>query len=282
MIILTETTDTIQVVLGGSITTNQLRCFSSYRDITTTTYVPGRNAINTNNTTDVNIVTSPAVSTQRVVDFISIYNFDTVNQTVIVKLDANGTETILTSVSLGTGERLEYVEGYGFRVIGNNGAIKQTYSSGTNPSSSLINISILGADVTNNNGTANTIQDVTGLSFPVTSGLRYKFKFVIWYTAAATTTGSRWTINGPTTSSLSYRSNYGLTTTSETINNGLGTYDLPAASNASSPATAQNLAIVEGFVTPTANGTVIARFASEVLSSAIVAKAGSYVEYQQI
>lgn len=80
-----------------------------------------------------------------------------------------------------------------------------------------IQLATLAADVTNNNGVANTIADVTGLSFPVLSGKRYKFRFVIRYTAAATTTGSRWSINGPSTTELVYRARYSLTTTSSTI-----------------------------------------------------------------
>ena len=44
-----------------------------------------------------------------------------------------------------------------------------------------------------------------------------------------------------------------------------------------------NVAVIEGTITPSANGTVIARFASEVLSSAITAKAAvSFVEYEAI
>lgn len=43
-----------------------------------------------------------------------------------------------------------------------------------------------------------------------------------------------------------------------------------------------NIAIMEGLITPSANGTVVARFASEVSASAIVAKAGSTVFYQQV
>jgi hypothetical protein len=39
---------------------------------------------------------------------------------------------------------------------------------------------------------------------------------------------------------------------------------------------------VTGVIQPSANGTLVARFASEVSSSAIVAKAGSFVLYQQI
>ena len=38
--------------------------------------------------------------------------------------------------------------------------------------------------------------------------------------------------------------------------------------------------VVEGIVTPSANGAVIARFASEVANSAIVALAGALVEFE--
>lgn len=140
---------------------------------------------------------------------------------------------------------------------------------------------VLAADVTNNNATANTIADVTGLSFPVIAGIRYKFKFAITYTAAATTTGSRWSINGPAITLLNYRSDYSLTAISRTTNDGQNAYNLPAASNLSSAVVAAgNIAVIEGMITPSASGRVIARFASEVASSAIVAKAGqSYVEY---
>ena len=142
-----------------------------------------------------------------------------------------------------------------------------------------VNVVELTADVTNANATANTLADVTGLSFPVVAGQRYAFSFYIAFTAAATTTGSRWSINGPATSLLAYHSRYSLTTTTETVNHGLSIYNSPAAANLSSAATAGNVAVIEGLLIPTANGTVIARFASEVASSAIVAKAGSCVWY---
>lgn len=62
MLVLTETTDNLQVVLAGAITTNQLRCVSSWRDVTASAYTPGRTLINTNSTTDVTVVGSPAAS----------------------------------------------------------------------------------------------------------------------------------------------------------------------------------------------------------------------------
>lgn len=141
---------------------------------------------------------------------------------------------------------------------------------------------VLASDVTNNNASANTIASVTGLSFAVESGKRYRFRFVILYTAAATGTGSRWSLTGPTTTVLMYNSGYSLTTTTRTVNEGLTAYDKPVASNATSAATGSNMAIVEGIMTTSAAGTVVARFASEVSSSAIVAKAGSYVDWMEI
>jgi hypothetical protein len=117
MLILTATTDKIQAVLGGSVTTNQLQCVSSWRDITTTTYTPGRTLINTNNTTDVDIVGAPGSSTQRVVDHINIYNNDTVAAVVTVKYDANSTEYILWKGTLGPTQKVTYSEGAGWNVI---------------------------------------------------------------------------------------------------------------------------------------------------------------------
>ncbi len=129
-----------------------------------------------------------------------------------------------------------------------------------------------------------TLADITDLSFAVVSGSIYRFRFVFHYEAFNTSTGSRWTINGPTTSILSYRSMYTLGVGTQTLNPAINTYDTPATANASSTATAGNIAIVEGVIKPSANGTVVARFASEfpIAGAFIRAKEGSYVEYQKI
>jgi len=140
----------------------------------------------------------------------------------------------------------------------------------------------LPANVVNNNGTANTLADVTGLTFPVVAGSRYAFKVVIVYNSAATTTGSRWTVNGPAVTDISYRSTYNTTAAAATINT-LGAYNLPSACNASS-VTTNNRAVIEGEILPSANGSVQVRFASEITASAITAIASgrSYLEYQII
>lgn len=282
MLILTETTDNLQVVLDGNVTANQLQCFASYRDITTTAYTPGRIGVNTNNTTDVNLVPAPASSTQRVIDFISVFNADTVSATVTIKLDANGTESIIWKGILQTGEKLQYTDDRGFSVLDTNGLTKTaSFTNVAVPAVNSLNVVVMTGDVVNNNATANTIADVTGLSFNVVAGETYWFEFVIPYTSAATTTGSRWSINGPANPTLlNYRSEYTLAATTTTVNSATA-YDIPAASNATSLANG-NVATIWGIIKPSQNGTVIARFASEIANSAITAKAGATLRWMRI
>lgn len=284
MLILDATTKKIQVVLGSVVTTNQLPCVASWRDyVAASSFTPGSNIVNTNNTTDVDLVGAPAASTYRIIDFLSVYNNDTTAKTVTIKFDVSGVDSIIISVSLAAGERLQYQEGSGWTCYTNNGSIKSAQTAGSAaPISSGWNSTVLGSDVINNNATANTIADITGLSFSVNSGSRYWFRFWIWWTSAATTTGARFSINGPTaTGQIAYRSDYSLTATTRTIIEAIA-YDIPAASNASPANIAGNIAMIEGFIQPTANGTVIGRLASEVASSAITAKAGSFVEFIQV
>ena len=282
MIILSATTDKLEAILAGAVAVNQLPCYVSWRDRTSTTFVAGRTAINTNSGTAVDISGSPGASTQRVIDSITIYNADTANATVTIRLNANGTTYVLFTCTLATGEMLMYQDGTGFYVMSNAGGIKNSTNQGNNTVGQSLSAVVLGGDVINNNGTANTMQDVTGLSFDVVAAATYYFKYIILYTAAVNTTGSRWAINGPATPTLlSYTSEYTLTTTTSTRNGAVQAYDSPAACNATS-VVAQNLAVIEGLIKPSANGTVIARFASEVLSSAITAKAGSVLYYQKL
>ncbi len=285
MIVLQDTNDTLEVVLNAAHTTNALPVVSNWRDITTSGYTPGRSNINTNGTTPITAVAAPGASTQRVIDFVSIYNRDTVNQQVTVRIDDNSTEYVLTVVTLGPGERVEYQEGIGWTAYNSAGAQKTIITGTNNLISSGLSMTVLGTDVTNNNATLNTMQDITGLSFPVTNGNTYYFRFVIHYTSAATTTGARWSIAGSagaTFSALRFYSQYSLTTTTITNNQGLSAVDTPAASNATPAAVGSNIAIVEGFAVCSASGSMIGRFASEVANSAIIARAGSIVEYAQV
>lgn len=204
----------------------------------------------------------------------------TSNAAVTVAQGGTGVTTLGDAgVLIGNGTGAVAVSGAGTagQVFTSNGAgVDPTFQNAGGGSGYRTKVT-LGSDVTNNNATLNTLADCTGLSFAVTSGTRYGFQALIWYTAAATTTGSRWTLNGPAFTNLTYRSVYTLTATTVTTNNATA-YSIPAASNASS-LTAGNLAQIDGTILPSANGTLVVRFASEIASSAIVCKAGSSIEY---
>jgi hypothetical protein len=257
---------------------------ASFVDLASGTVTPGRTntAISTATTTDV--VGSPGASTTRAVKTLCVRNRHASSSQNVTVIHTDGTTAVeLVLVTLSAGDALHYDERNGFTVRDNLGRIKHREDSLVPSATNSLNTVILASDVINNNASANTIADVTALSFSVTSGLTYWFRALIHYTSAATATGSRWSVNGPSApTALRFRSVYSLTATTQTINEGLSAYDTPAASNVTSAATGSNIAEVEGFITPSANGTLIVRFASEVSSSAITAKAGSILMWQQV
>lgn len=139
------------------------------------------------------------------------------------------------------------------------------------------NIVSISTDVTNSNAVANTLADVTGLSFNVTAGILYHFYAIIPYTSASPSNGSRWTIDAPATTLLNYTSRYTINATSETVNYA-NAINVPTGCNNNSNPNG-NLAIIEGLIKPSANGTLQIRFASEGANAAITAKAGASLEY---
>ena len=229
------------------------------------------------------IVSAPNSGEERKVYALSFRNTHASLANTITVQVYDGTNSYeLFKITLAAGETAHWDGLNGWQYFNAQGLPKLSQSQGSSAAVvGVTNVVVLASDVINNNAVANSIADVTGLSFPVVSGGKYWFEFYIDYTAAATTTGSRWTINGPAFSRLAYTSDYGLTATTRTLNS-LVAYDQPAASNASSAVTTGNIAWMAGFVTPSADGNVIARFASEVASSAITAKAGSVLRWMQV
>lgn len=283
MIILTQTTDKIQVKLSSTVTTNQLQCFASYRDTTTTSITPGRNVVTTNNTTAVDVVGSPGSSTQRNAEYLSVYNADITTATVIFLFNDNGTVYELNIATLLPGEKVEYQAGIGFKVLDVFGASKTSIVYQPKPLNTGFNTVILGTDYTNANAVARTLEDVTGYGFPVTSGNTYWFRFHYLITAAAASTGHMVTLNGPTTSELAY---YTLvisqtTTAAAYYNSAYNTPNPATTITANTPLTG-GTGYIEGIVTVTADGTLQFRVASEVANSGVTIQAGSVVYYEQL
>lgn len=280
MISLNNTTHKLQVVLTSATTTRELDIDVAYREDDASNIIPLGDPLTTNGTTAVDIVPAPAASKSRLIEYISVFNKDTVSAQVTIQKDISGTKFIIYKCTLGVGERLEFTDKGGFNSMTNSGALKTSLNQGNSPVGGTLNTVVLASDVTNNNAVANTIASVTGLSFPVTNGKKYWFRFVIQYTAAVSTTGSRWSISGPG-GTMRYRSEYTSGANTQTLIEGLTAHDLPAASNGNS-VVAGDHAVIEGFYEASSDGDVIARFASEVASSAIVAKAGSIVTYLEV
>lgn len=282
MLLLASTSDLLRVVTSAA---SAVDVQANYADLASGLVTPGRTNTAISTATTTTVVGSPGASTYRTVKQLSIRNKGGSTQVVTV-LHSDGTTICeVIEATLAPDCSLQYHEAAGWWVTDTQGreAVAQFSFNGTPAAADTWTYVRLTADVTNNNATANTIADVTGLSFSVLTAKLYEFEFSIVYTAAATTTGSRWSISGPASPTyLDYTSEYSLTTTTTTRNALVQAYDSPSGANATSAATGNNWAQIYGVIQPSADGTVIARFASEISSSAIVAKVNSFVKYRQI
>jgi hypothetical protein len=147
MIILDSTLKSLEVILSGAVTTNQLPIVAAYVDVDQTTFAmvnASENDTQTNNGTAVTAVAAPASGKSRQIKFLSVFNTDTVSATVTIQLNNNSTLRTIIKVTLLTGEYLRCVDS-GFTVFNASGNAK---------------IVISGVSLTT---------DVTG-TLPVTSG----------------------------------------------------------------------------------------------------------------
>lgn len=130
MIILKNTTDTLKVTLGGAVATTEPSWYVAWTDTTTTSYGPNNSSGATSGATPVVITAAPAASTQRTIKYISVNNLDSAGVTVTISYFDNATEIVLCSLPLNSGDRLEYTDTVGFRVITAAGAYKVTTGGG--------------------------------------------------------------------------------------------------------------------------------------------------------
>src|SRR5438874_165188 len=108
MIILDTTTRSLEVVLAGAVTTNQLPIVASFADYTTNAYVPTAAQTQTNNTTAVTAVAAPASAATRIVKLVTIYNADSANITVTLRYKSGANTRILAKPTLAAGEDYLY------------------------------------------------------------------------------------------------------------------------------------------------------------------------------
>jgi hypothetical protein len=132
---------------------------------------------------------------------------------------------------------------------------------------------------------AGTYVDITGLTFPVTSGNNYAFKFYIVFRSAATTTGYKVSVNCPT-GTLDFFCTHQTIANSATV--GVATWlqrhsvtrDDMTTLTATITANVDLVVMIEGRYLCTENGTFAARFANELAANTdITVRTGSYGYY---
>ena len=113
MIILTPG-DFVKAQLQNGCATETVDIVSSWRDITVDTYSAGRFATFISGTAAISVVDSPVVSTQRVVDHISIFNKDSAENIITVSQQIAGSAYILWRGNLSSGWSARYIESAGW------------------------------------------------------------------------------------------------------------------------------------------------------------------------
>jgi hypothetical protein len=119
----------------------------------------------------------------------------------------------------------------------------------------------LGSDVSTN--ATSCCVDTTGLSFSISTGKVYHFKFLVRWDTTDTVRGIGLTLNGPTTTFLTYDVIYPVN------DNGAGgeTHGRNSYNTVNptprSPYLTNNLGIIEGLIQPSSDGTLIVRFQME-------------------
>ena len=121
--ILDTTTRSIEILLGGAVTTNELPWVASYADHTDETFIPATGQGVSNGTTEVTVVSAPAASTQRQLKYLNIYNADTVTAVVTVQLDDTTINRIMMKVTLPAGYQLVYTDTTGWSIFDSEGKI---------------------------------------------------------------------------------------------------------------------------------------------------------------
>lgn len=173
MIRLDTTTLSLEAILAGAVTLNQLQCYVAYSDANVSSYIGGSKRTLTNGVTAVTICTAPTTGIVRDIDLVNIYNNDTSVVSLVVRLNDSGTFYTLRDVTLNPDDCLTYTHAEGWYVTDVSGSIKELLSGAT-----FNNISISGVETYTTVGNQQVIsQDASkfreGQQSTLTSGTAY-------------------------------------------------------------------------------------------------------------
>lgn len=277
MILLTSTSDLIQIVTGSSGT---ITAHASWVDLNGTTTTPGRtNPASIATATTTTLVGSPASSTYRNAKLLSVRNEHASTSNLVTIRHTDGTNAhILWQGTLLAGETINFNEGQGWQYLDANG----------NPKLAATKLDVwlrVTSDVTN---ATTSFADVTDLTVALKSGKKYGFEAHLYYQTNAATTAGQFGVNigaAPTALIVGLINMSAPGVTSPTFNGGVATARDTSAAGASTagPGATNTMAILSGEITPSADGTFAVRCASEVaVAGGLVVKAGSTLRIREL
>lgn len=272
MLLLTSTTDKIRLT---SASVANLEVHASFVDFLAGAATPGRTNTLISSITTTDIVASPAASTVRNVKLISVRNAHASTSNLITIVHTDGTNVIsLWSGTLLAGESIVFAaEGMGWQYLDSAGNPKLAASK--------LNVMLrVTADVVN--ATVAFI-DITDLTVALLSGHKYSFEAHLYHQTNATTTGAQFGVNigaAPTLLNVAAIQQITSVVTGGAWGSGnmVTARDTAAVAETTGPGAANMLAIVSGFIIPSADGTFAMRCASEVaVAAGLTVKAGSWL-----
>lgn len=113
MIILDATTKSLEIVLGGAVTSTQLPFVLGYVDLLSadqSVSAVGSNDGASNSTTPVTILAAPAAGHTRQVKFLSVQNADTFEAVLTLRYNDGGTPRTILKITLAIGDNLIYTD----------------------------------------------------------------------------------------------------------------------------------------------------------------------------
>jgi hypothetical protein len=123
VIVLGATTQSLEIVLAGAVTSAECRATACFREIAAAPaeYTPTTTTVPTAGAAAVTLVAAPVAGKQRVVDLVTVTNTDTAAVTLTVQVDVSGTKSILWKGALLVGEAISYLEGAGWQKLDADG-----------------------------------------------------------------------------------------------------------------------------------------------------------------
>ncbi len=122
--VINNTNETIELVLGGAVTSTQASFTCAFNEFSTSTFSGNETNGTSNNTTPVTLISSPSAGFQRQLRELIIENNDTAAMTVTVRFNNTSVTRIIMKATLEIGDSLTYTADGGWNCKSTNGVFK--------------------------------------------------------------------------------------------------------------------------------------------------------------